>query len=134
MFNEFLTFSLFLCHSSFGELALIYGSPRAATVKAKTACSLWAIDRITYRRILMGTTMRKRKLYEGFLEKVPILQHLTKYERITVADALEPYNFSDGEVIVRQGEPGDKFYIIVNGEVRCDQTVDGQTAEVARLG
>jgi cAMP-dependent protein kinase regulator len=39
---------------SFGELALIYGTPRAATIKAKTECKLWAIDRKTYRRILMG--------------------------------------------------------------------------------
>jgi cAMP-dependent protein kinase regulator len=30
---------------SFGELALIYGTPRAATIKAKTECKLWAIDR-----------------------------------------------------------------------------------------
>lgn len=119
---------------SFGELALIYGSPRAATVKAASDCMLWAIDRVTYRRILMGTTMRKRKLYEGFLEKVPILQHLTKYERITVADALEGYKFTDGQVIVRQGEPGDKFYIIVSGEVRCDQMRDAKSQEVARLG
>lgn len=32
----------------FGELALIYGQPRAATVKAKTCCKLWAIDRASY--------------------------------------------------------------------------------------
>ena len=38
---------------SFGELALIYGTPRAATVKAKTDTKLWAIDRDSYRRILM---------------------------------------------------------------------------------
>ena len=30
---------------SFGELALIYGTPRAATIKAKTETKLWAIDR-----------------------------------------------------------------------------------------
>ena len=30
---------------SFGELALIYGTPRAATIKAKSECKLWAIDR-----------------------------------------------------------------------------------------
>lgn len=58
---------------SFGELALIYGTPRAATIKAKTDVKLWAIDRDTYRRILMGSTIRKRKLYETFLEKVSIL-------------------------------------------------------------
>jgi cAMP-dependent protein kinase regulator len=39
--------------ASFGELALIYGTPRAATVKAKTTVDLWAIDRDSYRRILM---------------------------------------------------------------------------------
>jgi len=44
---------------SFGELALIYGSPRAATVKAKTDCKLWVIDRLTYRNIKMASTSRK---------------------------------------------------------------------------
>jgi cAMP-dependent protein kinase regulator len=59
---------------SFGELALIYGTPRAATVKAaNTDVKLWGIDRDSYRRILMGSTMRKRKLYEEFLSKVSIL-------------------------------------------------------------
>ena len=58
---------------SFGELALIYGTPRAATIKAKTQVKLWAIDRDTYRRILMGSIIRKRKLYDEFLSKVSIL-------------------------------------------------------------
>merc|ERR1719216_459685 len=46
---------------SFGELALIYGLPRAATVKASssTDVKLWGIDRDSYRRILMGSTIRK---------------------------------------------------------------------------
>ena len=30
---------------SFGELALIYGTPRAATVKAATHVKMWGIDR-----------------------------------------------------------------------------------------
>ena len=58
---------------SFGELALIYGQLRAATVKAKTDVKLWAIDRDTYRRILMGSTIRKRDMYQEFLSKVSIL-------------------------------------------------------------
>merc|ERR1712131_230236 len=97
---------------SFGELALIYGTPRAATVKAKTDVKLWGIDRDSYRRILMGSTLRKRKMYEEFLSKVPILEDLGKFERLTVADALQPVSFEDGEAIVRQGEPGEDFFII----------------------
>eukprot|EP00731_Ephydatia_muelleri_P029279 Em0020g923a len=63
-----------ICDSgSFGELALIYGTPRAATIKAKTDVKLWAIDRGTYRHILMKSTIEKRKLYESLLERVSIL-------------------------------------------------------------
>ncbi|CAF2643996.1 unnamed protein product [Rotaria sp. Silwood2] len=100
---------------SFGELALIYGTPRAATIKAKTECKLWAIDRKTYRRILMGSTIKKRKMYEEFLSKVKILQELDQWERLTVADALEPVLFNDGDNIVVQGEKGNDFFIIVEG-------------------
>uniref|UniRef100_A0A8C9XVJ0 Protein kinase, cAMP-dependent, regulatory, type I, beta n=1 Tax=Sander lucioperca TaxID=283035 RepID=A0A8C9XVJ0_SANLU len=61
-------------------------------------------------------TLRKRKMYEEFLSKVSILESLDKWERLTVADALEPVQFEDGEKIVVQGEPGDDFFIIT--EVR----------------
>lgn len=47
----------------------------------------------------------------GFL----FTESLDKWERLTVADALEPVSFEDGETIVKQGEPGDDFYIIVEG-------------------
>jgi len=100
---------------SFGELALIYGTPRAATVRAKTDVKLWGIDRDSYRRILMGSTIRKRKMYEEFLSRVSILESLDKWERLTVADSLETCSFDDGETIVKQGAAGDDFYIILEG-------------------
>lgn len=115
---------------SFGELALIYGTPRAATVRAKTDVKLWGIDRDSYRRILMGSTIRKRKMYEEFLSRVSILESLDKWERLTVADALETVSFEDGETIVKQGEPGNDFYIIVEG---C-ATVLQQRGEVSVTG
>ncbi|KAG2374568.1 hypothetical protein C9374_010587 [Naegleria lovaniensis] len=106
---------------SFGELALIYGTPRAATVRSKTDCKLYAIDRVTFRRIVMLNTKRKREMYEDFLKRVPILETLTDYERMTVADALvqETYDAEDdkGRYIIRQGDRGDAFYIIIEGEV-----------------
>lgn len=61
----------------------------------------------------MGSQIRKRRMYEQFLEKVSILESLDKWERLTVADALEPVQFQDGEEVVVQGEHGDEFYIIV---------------------
>lgn len=69
---------------SFGELALIYGTPRAATIKAKTDCRLWAIDRDTYRRILMGSQIRKRKLYDELLRNVEIFSKFRSLESLFI--------------------------------------------------
>ena len=48
-----------------------------------------------------------------FLSK--FAENLDKWERLTVADALEATSFEDGDDVVKQGEPGDDFYIIVDG-------------------
>ncbi|CAE1297534.1 PRKAR [Acanthosepion pharaonis] len=121
---------------SFGELALIYGIPRAATVKAKNDVKLWGIDRDSYRRILMGSTIRKRKMYDEFLCKVSILDNLDKWERLSIADALEPVQFDDGQQIVRQGEPGEDFFIITEGTAAVLQrrADNEEPIEVGRLG
>ncbi|CAK9299770.1 unnamed protein product [Gordionus sp. m RMFG-2023] len=120
---------------SFGELALIYGTPRAATIKAKTDLKLWGIDRDSYRRILMGSTLRKRKMYKEFLSKVSILESLDEWEKLTVADALTPIFFHEGETIVKQGDKGEEFYIILEGKAGVYQKkADGEIAEVGTLG
>jgi len=123
---------------SFGELALIYGTPRAATVKAAVATDvkLWGIDRDSYRRILMGSTIRKRKMYDEFLSKVSILESLDKWERLAVADALEAVSIDDGAVVVKQGEPGNDFFIIVDGSAVVTQCrAEGEDpVEVGLLG
>lgn len=48
---------------SFGELALIYGTPRAATIKAKAECKLWAIDRKVSYIVLSYTRNFIRKIF-----------------------------------------------------------------------
>ena len=70
----FTLFNFLNCRLTRFRLFLqIYGTPRAATIKASTEVKLWGLDRDSYRRILMGSTIRKRKMYEEFLSKVPIL-------------------------------------------------------------
>ncbi|KAL5253887.1 hypothetical protein ACHWQZ_G013599 [Mnemiopsis leidyi] len=118
---------------SFGELALIHGCPRAATVRAKTDVKLWAIDGHTYRKILMANTIRKRKLYESFLKNVSILKTLDNWERLIVADALESVTFQDQEIVVKQGDPGDHFYIIMEGRASVTKNVDNVEVEVSVL-
>ncbi|RKP39683.1 cyclic nucleotide-binding-like protein [Dimargaris cristalligena] len=112
---------------SFGELALMYNSPRAATVKATSESVVWALDRVTFRRILMERTSRKRRLYEEFLEEVPLLVSLEPYERHKIADALDTVVFQDNEVVIQQGDVGDNFYIIESGEATVTKEENGVT-------
>ncbi|CAG8976310.1 hypothetical protein HYALB_00005716 [Hymenoscyphus albidus] len=105
---------------SFGELALMYNAPRAATViSAEPSCTLWALDRITFRRILMDSTFQRRRLYESFLEEVPLLSTLTKYERSKIADALETQKFPEGTTIIQEGDVGEAFYLLESGEAEA---------------
>mmetsp|Transcript_22819 Transcript_22819/g.31306 ORF Transcript_22819/g.31306 Transcript_22819/m.31306 type:complete len:321 (+) Transcript_22819:35-997(+) len=110
---------------SFGELALMYDAPRAATVICKTDMKLWAMDRLTYKHILMGTTLKKRNMYKDFLEKVSLLDSLDPYERLKVADLLESKTYAKDEIIINEGEEGETFYIVEKGSVECLQKYDG---------
>lgn len=112
---------------SFGELALMYNAPRAATVVSADAKStLWALDRITFRRILMDSAFQRRRMYEAFLEEVPLLASLKPYERAKIADALDTIKYPAGSTIITEGDPGDAFYLLESGEVEAfKEGVDG---------
>ncbi|KAL4778756.1 cyclic nucleotide-binding-like protein [Aspergillus varians] len=102
---------------SFGELALMYNAPRAATiVSADPTSTLWALDRITFRRILMDSAFQRRRMYESFLEEVPLLSSLKNYERAKIADALDTIKYPPGSSIITEGDPGDAFYLLESGE------------------
>nr|XP_022299214.1 cAMP-dependent protein kinase type II regulatory subunit-like isoform X3 [Crassostrea virginica] len=123
---------------SFGELALMYNQPRAATIVATTEGSLWAMDRETFRRIVLKNAYNKRKMYENLIDNVPMLKTLDAYERMNVADALVTKSFDDGEVIIKQGDEADCMYFIEDGEVRVtvknqdeiDEVKDPESKEV----
>jgi cAMP-dependent protein kinase regulator len=112
---------------SFGELALMYNVPRAASIKAASeSVTLWAMDRATFRRVLLRSTAEKRTKYEEFLKNVPVLQSLDQYERAKVADALVERECAQGEYIVTMGDTkDDKFYILLNGRAAATKVLDG---------
>ncbi|KAF8974350.1 camp-dependent protein kinase regulatory subunit [Flammula alnicola] len=111
--------------STFGELALMYGHPRAASVVAMEASTLWSLDRITFRTIILKAAHRRRTMYEQFLSTVTLLSSLDAPERSKIADALVSSVYMDGEAVVRQGE--------IEGEAtvtKMQQTELGEVREV----
>ncbi|CRK97544.1 CLUMA_CG010931, isoform A [Clunio marinus] len=118
---------------SFGELALLYNMPRAATIKAVSEGQLWALDRQTFRRILLKSAFRKRKMYEALINSVPMLKTLQNYERLNLADALIPKVFGAGERIIKQGDAADGMYFIEEGTVSIKILQDAGEVEISKL-
>ena len=108
---------------SFGELALMYNAPRAATVKALEDGTLYAVDRGTFRRVIIDLAHDKRCKYMDFLKSLPLLAStLSELEIGKIADALEEVQFTQpGQQVIKQGDPGDAFYIILEGSARVER-------------
>lgn len=107
------------CETSdlFGELALLYNCPRAASVQASREGVLWSLDRETFNHIVRDGAVKKRERHEEFLRSVPLLETLGKYERSQLADALQRLEVNAGQDVIRQEEEGDRFYIVEQGEL-----------------
>lgn len=101
---------------SFGELALLYNAPRAATVRATSRSTVWRLDRDAFQMMLVTELNTKARQYEAMLNKIELFNALNKFEKGQVSDMLVHETYSNNEIIIRQGEVGDKFYLLESGE------------------
>jgi len=115
---------------AFGELALLYNAPRAATITATAESTLMKLDRGTFNNIVKDAAQRKREKYENFLQTVEILQSMDPYERSKLGDAVREERFSDGDYIIRQGATGDVFYMLSEGTAKAVKRNEMEEIEV----
>lgn len=101
---------------AFGELALLYNAPRAATIFSDDDSTLYGLDRQTFNHIVKDAAIRKRDKYEAFLKKVSLLETMDDYERSQVSEAFKEEKYKAGEMIIKEGDAGDKLYFIMEGE------------------
>ena len=110
---------------SFGELALLYNAPRAATITADSdEVITWVLDRETFNHIVKEAAQKKREKYENFLKKVDILSTIDPYELMQISDALKTATFKKGDFIIKEGEMGDVFYILEEGNCEATKTLE----------
>eukprot|EP00927_Polykrikos_kofoidii_P025066 TRINITY_DN22606_c0_g1_i2.p1 TRINITY_DN22606_c0_g1~~TRINITY_DN22606_c0_g1_i2.p1 ORF type:complete len:362 (+),score=40.24 TRINITY_DN22606_c0_g1_i2:77-1087(+) len=114
----------------FGELALMYSSPRAATVVVKSeVCNLWALDRIPFKMLVANQKQCLCDMYTGWLRNVDVFQTLNELELQKISDVLVSKSYDDQELIVRQGDTEDlSFYLLEKGA--CTAYIDGNHGEV----
>jgi cGMP-dependent protein kinase len=60
----------------FGELALLYGTPRTASVKAKEGCEMWGIDRTTFRKAVEELVQKDYAENRAFINNIKFFDQM----------------------------------------------------------
>jgi cAMP-dependent protein kinase regulator len=110
----------------FGELALLYGAQRAASIICKDAGQLYSLDRPTFNMIVKDAASKRRNDLKNFLDKLDLFKTFNDYEKNKIADGFKWHEVSAGTYIITEGEQGDKarnFYIIEKGSAYVTTTL-----------
>lgn len=106
---------------SFGEMALLQDLPRSATVITLEPSQMWVIDRAEFSNALKLANLATYGENREFIEGVSLFKTLTQTQREGLIGSLTTHKFVQGDLIVKEGESGDLFYIIQSGTVSCSQ-------------
>jgi len=104
---------------TFGELALLYDSPRAAScVASSTDLVLWKVDQGTFRHLLARSNKEAEGNIMEILSRIDLFADLDRQTITRFADVLSTMKYEPNEKIIIKGQMGDIFYIVKSGQVR----------------
>eukprot|EP00571_Detonula_confervacea_P006864 CAMPEP_0172316432 /NCGR_PEP_ID=MMETSP1058-20130122/28156_1 /TAXON_ID=83371 /ORGANISM="Detonula confervacea, Strain CCMP 353" /LENGTH=755 /DNA_ID=CAMNT_0013030733 /DNA_START=57 /DNA_END=2324 /DNA_ORIENTATION=- len=119
-------------HPSFGELALMYSAPRAASIIAKTDGHLWALHRHAFKKITAEQGARKDA--EKVLKRIDVFKSFTSDELKDLSSYLCEAKYGRGDTIIKEGEAGDSLFMILpGGNCESVQTADDGTSTTSKL-
>jgi Cyclic nucleotide-binding domain len=91
-----------------------------------TGAFLPVLAALTWRRLVQIDAESSAPETLPLLTALPVFAPLPAPQLERLASQLEPVDVAAGNEVVRQGEPGDKFYVVERGRFRV--TVDGAPA------
>ena len=125
----------------FGEMTCMSLYPRSATVRAATDCVMFemlrnVLDIIQRNKTLkaqLDANYRKRAL-DDHLRSVPMFASLTQDFIDVLRNKVELVRYTKGDIICRQGDIADNFYLIRLGFVKVSEPHPGGELVLAYLG
>ncbi|XP_024941303.1 cGMP-dependent protein kinase, isozyme 1 isoform X2 [Cephus cinctus] len=102
---------------AFGELALLYNMKRMRSIDVKKGGKVWVIDRSAFMAAMIKSAQLNVEDNIRLLRRISILQCLPDQVLAKISDLINVEFFPGNACIIRQGELGDKFYIINGGNV-----------------
>lgn len=117
----------------FGDWSIFYNCYRYSTVRALTNCSIFIIPRHHFRTAIQTTVVMNRREKVEMLQAVSLFQSFTQEKKEKIADLMYLKNYENDNIIIKQGDPGDAFYLIRKGRTVVSKTTGGTYVELARL-
>jgi cGMP-dependent protein kinase len=105
---------------TFGDLALLYGAPRQATVKCvSAAATLYRLGRLAFRGLVWRAMAQRQAALRDQLASVELFRGLDSGRKDQLAEAMDTVVFEAGACIVEIGAPADSLFVLLSGEVVC---------------
>ncbi|RME19243.1 MAG: hypothetical protein D6806_18680, partial [Deltaproteobacteria bacterium] len=128
--------------SFFGEMALLRGGRRSASVQAVAATQLLEIDRELISELIerypsVGQTLDRfmtQRLLRNVMNLCPIFTPFDRNERIRLIERFVMRPVEAGELLVVQDEQSDGLFVVLRGSFKVLRTMeDGKEIEVGSL-
>jgi putative ABC transport system ATP-binding protein len=85
-------------------------------------------------RVISDVLVQEAATITEFLQRNAVFKNLSAATLAEVADKMTLERFAAGDVVIRQGEPGDKLYVIRSGSAEVLVAREGESRQVAKLG
>lgn len=109
----------------FGELALLYSSPRSASILALKTSFLWYIDRKTFRNIVSNMIERTSAENKKFIFQNKFLSNFRRYlayltdnQKNKIVSIAITQRYETGQKICKEGELASAMYIVKVGKLK----------------
>ncbi len=121
----------------FGEVALVSLAPRNATVRAETPLAVLTLTKSKFDELVRDLVPRNDRDLDivrrsWLLRSMPIFDELESHELDWLAANMSRETIEKGKVLFREGDPGDRFYIVESGELIISTKKDDDSLEISR--
>ena len=103
--------------SEFGEVALVRTEKLPNTLSALDGVRVWGLRRADFRSFLAEDAHDQHGKILRFIKKVELLKPLGDETHVAIARAMTHKTFEEGDVIMREGDKPDNFYVMQHGQV-----------------
>ena len=124
----------------FGEMTCMNYYPRSATVRSETDCTMLEMLRNVLDVLQKSKTFRaqldetyRRRALDSHLRDVTIFRGLRQDFIDHLRDRVELLRFAPGQMICKQGDPADSFYLVRIGFVKVSEERPGGSLVLAYL-